>query len=483
MEEFIDSCRMCLESIGKFVSLDSELDSTTPTTSYLDAYNFCTNLDADLNDSFPNIICEMCAINLTFVFQVLQKAFESDQLLRDAIKNKKLVVIENYSDCEDDQEFIQKDYEEEEEPKHDLNLDLYEENDFVIEEEQNNEDEEEVHDFETEIEESDEKDSLKKELIVKSEDDESQETTTNIEFTCEMCEEGFSALEDLSQHYAMMHDENTECKESPTPPIKDDSEESSCLNTAPTQKPARDPPVKTWCCEICGKFFSTKQKLTYHNLVHTKEKNYACSLCPKRHSTIFRHRDHMKTHANIRNYECEYCKERFFSKSILVCHRRRHTGERPYKCDICGKAFTQASIMKTHAALHTGKTVACDLCPKKFTRPSHLILHQRSHTGERPYMCTMCPNRYSQKSHLDRHLDTHMGVKHTCEVCGKSYTKKSSLNKHKFVHDTNKSFKCDECQLEFATKDRYNRHMKNTHKNSKKEEIEPKDFDIKDKIL
>ncbi|XP_055909850.1 zinc finger and SCAN domain-containing protein 2-like [Eupeodes corollae] len=474
-------CRACLNEISRqYISLDTPLNDTT----VLEVFNYCTKLRANLNDDFPTNICIPCGRSLQAAYDFIKTAYETDQILRGCAghtteKEDLPPQQENISQNEEDDNIHQdlkeiqyesdRDYTEEyieeidniklenEEPqyvvlsaKEEVNVELIEEDGQQSY----------IESF-TEAEVPEESFDLQKDESTNEAND-SSSTNEKLYIHGEFVED----FEDV--HYEDENDErNLKLNE---PKEENSSQEIYDADESSNKKHAKQTPLKTWCCEVCGKFFSSKQKLAAHNLVHTKEKNFPCSLCPKRHATIFRHRDHMKTHENIRNHECEYCHERFFSKSTLICHLRRHTGERPYKCEICGKSFTQASIMKTHAALHTGKTVECNLCSKKFTRPSHLILHRRSHTGERPYLCTHCPNRYRQKSHLDRHLDTHMGVKHTCEICGKNYTKKSSLNTHRFVHMSTKQFKCGECGLEFSTKDRYNRHMKNMHKSTKMKE-------------
>lgn len=473
MVEIIDSCRMCLESKGDFINLECKLTSSSGTSStlnYLEAYNFCTNLNADLSDPLPNIICEECANNLKFVFEVLEKTIRSDKLLREIIKKHnenedqsvfqaevEEILIDNSSEYLDHHSFDDEEYE------------------LVTEDQINDNNDVDIEHEEHEFNGCNEKSPLETEEplpIVKSEDyKNSQEVNDTLELNCTICEEVFLNLDDLIQHYNV-HDNKTQTKNETSSSTfqQEDSEKSKQISKTSTKnnpKSPKEPCPRNFCCEICGKFFTTKQKLNTHHFVHTKEKNFECPLCPKRHSTIFRHRDHLKTHENIRDFECEYCLEKFFSKSTLVCHLRRHTGERPFKCEICEKTFTQASILKTHYLLHTGKPVECDLCPKKFARPSQLILHKRTHTGERPYVCPHCPNRYRQKSHLDRHLDTHYGVKHTCEICGKNYSKKSTLNSHMFVHLEEKAFKCKECSMEFLTRDRYKRHLKNNHKISK----------------
>uniref|UniRef100_H3CEG9 BCL11 transcription factor A a n=1 Tax=Tetraodon nigroviridis TaxID=99883 RepID=H3CEG9_TETNG len=53
---------------------------------------------------------------------------------------------------------------------------------------------------------------------------------------------------------------------------------------------------------------------------------------------------------------CEFCGKAFKFQSNLIVHRRSHTGEKPYKCHLCDHACTQASKLKRHMKTHMHKS-------------------------------------------------------------------------------------------------------------------------------
>ncbi|XP_062388882.1 zinc finger protein 235 [Sardina pilchardus] len=82
---------------------------------------------------------------------------------------------------------------------------------------------------------------------------------------------------------------------------------------------------------------------------------------------------------------CEYCGRAFTTSCNLRVHYAVHTGERPHKCDICGKSFTQKGNLNIHRRIHTGeKPFSCPMCPKTFSQKinlrHHLPLHGKDGT-------------------------------------------------------------------------------------------------------
>ncbi|XP_039441482.1 zinc finger protein 420-like [Culex pipiens pallens] len=73
-------------------------------------------------------------------------------------------------------------------------------------------------------------------------------------------------------------------------------------------------------CQVCGKVFKTKSRLTRHQTVHSEERNFPCSVCTKR----------------------------FKSSYAASVHMRIHTQEKPFCCPVCAQGFAYKCLVKPH---------------------------------------------------------------------------------------------------------------------------------------
>lgn len=53
-----------------------------------------------------------------------------------------------------------------------------------------------------------------------------------------------------------------------------------------------------------------------------------------------------------KSFKCQTCCKYFSSKHCLIEHRFIHTGERPYNCQVCQKNFKHASQLSVHKKTH-----------------------------------------------------------------------------------------------------------------------------------
>ncbi|XP_067940735.1 zinc finger protein OZF-like isoform X1 [Watersipora subatra] len=234
----------------------------------------------------------------------------------------------------------------------------------------------------------------------------------------------------------------------------------------------------TRLCKYCGKYFSSSDSLTKHELTHTGERPHPCTLCDKRFTQRAHLRTHLLTHTKEKPHICQYCNRGFALKATLISHELTHTGIKPHLCSVCGRAFTSKSEMKRHEALHyedglestkeirkkfMPKIHACTDCGKAFshkrTLANHMLTHtgvkahncsycgkafalkgskdthELIHTGEKPHQCPICDTRFTQISHLKAHVLTHTGARpHECSICGKAFALKGNLRAHELIH-------------------------------------------------
>uniref|UniRef100_A0A336KXZ9 CSON000366 protein n=1 Tax=Culicoides sonorensis TaxID=179676 RepID=A0A336KXZ9_CULSO len=170
---------------------------------------------------------------------------------------------------------------------------------------------------------------------------------------------------------------------------------------------------KSFCCDVCGKIYPTKSRLSYHLNIHYNRTPFACDFegCTRKFRNPTRLRNHKQEfHLQIIRMHCAVCGKGFRTKASHDLHILGH--EKPtIPCEVCGKLLTNRKTLATHLKIHTGeRRYQCSVpgCDKAFTKCSGLQVHMRSHTKEKPYKCPQCQVSFSYKVSLKKHmLKTH----------------------------------------------------------------------------
>ena len=167
----------------------------------------------------------------------------------------------------------------------------------------------------------------------------------------------------------------------------------------------------SFICEVCGKGFKLKASLKKHVLVHMNpedrpltrprfsQPSQRLQRCQPRQKRIVK---------GEKLHRCDTCLKYFSSRQSLQNHEVVHTKVKAFKCEICELSFTLPGNLKRHSNIHTGqKPFQCDFCGKGFVQKTSLDIHRRIHTGERPYQCNLCGKRFSDPSTLHKHRNKH----------------------------------------------------------------------------
>lgn len=102
---------------------------------------------------------------------------------------------------------------------------------------------------------------------------------------------------------------------------------------------------------------------------------------------------------------CHICGKKFVKKYVLEKHIFIHANLKPFICSFCNKAFRTENNLKSHIGIHTGEQpFKCGMCPRTFKFSSTAALHRRTHKVGEFYKCTICMADFTATRYLFYHL-------------------------------------------------------------------------------
>ena len=214
-------------------------------------------------------------------------------------------------------------------------------------------------------------------------------------------------------------------------------------------------------CEICGRFYSTYEGLTYHKNTTHQNGPFECQKCGKTFKTfgildMHIRKVHKKGEKNskLEQFQCENCQKVYKNKASLNFHNRKHH-KNSQTCFLCDKNFDSMVDLKLHlksvhidrnskvsekSNISASKVGSCSMCNLKFDNLTNTKIHEksfqncptcgkkfcgpklRSHRvicGEKPKLssCVNCSKTFNFESHMKIHQKSCEIRYQSCRFC------------------------------------------------------------------
>ena len=108
---------------------------------------------------------------------------------------------------------------------------------------------------------------------------------------------------------------------------------------------------KMYWCTQCGKKFTSWTGFNLHSQHHTGKYKHFGDICRKGFVHVNAYDQHMRVHMG-KDFACQYCEKRFISKQRLKYHQSIHTGVYRFKCDVCNKGYNDRKQFLGHKEIH-----------------------------------------------------------------------------------------------------------------------------------
>ncbi|CAG9860386.1 unnamed protein product [Phyllotreta striolata] len=218
---------------------------------------------------------------------------------------------------------------------------------------------------------------------------------------------------------------------------------------------------KLHCCHLCGKKFRTSSHVHRHiNVVHYGMKKFSCEFCHNTFSTNSAKNEHVNTHTNNRPYMCALCGKSFKQSSSLYVHKMFHDQIYRFSCTVCDKKFKRGGELKKHQVVHTcRRDYDCDVCQKSFRLIQDLKRHKKTHVS---YSDEKGGSKLEKSSHYEAVSPEGSSSSSDEEIQPASEFEKRNQEYLRAV-DLN-TISCIACDVSFKTKTKLKHHMESLHK-------------------
>lgn len=106
---------------------------------------------------------------------------------------------------------------------------------------------------------------------------------------------------------------------------------------------------------------------------------------------------------------CELTTDVIYDTKTIAIHLKTDHNEKIYVCDICGCDFRKRTLYNEHVNDHS-TLHECEVCKAVFTEIRDYRLHKKTHSSnEKVWACKECEKKYNSRKLLDEHMNMHTG--------------------------------------------------------------------------
>lgn len=132
-------------------------------------------------------------------------------------------------------------------------------------------------------------------------------------------------------------------------------------------------------------------------------------------------------------------------------------------CTMCAQHFKTSTQLRYHMnSVHNAEknNTICEVCSKSY---DNIEEHKKIHIKEgKLFVCTECNKNFTSQSKLNKHLSVHNTYLRPleCSVCDLRCANEWALKKHLITHTDIKPFSCNICKKHFFTQSDVNFHRR-----------------------
>lgn len=297
-------------------------------------------------------------------------------------------------------------------------------------------------------------------------------------------------------------------------------EDDSELNSSPTKRQRKQTfPKETYSYEPLINVKSDDQ-LINDNINNTNNNNrsftntsenfgnedlFECDFCDQTFGNKLKRYEHLRSsHKNERKapfpelvesksasegrFKCGKCNFKTDSEAEMLLHSLNHTVKQELESDSGEEYYCNQHEKEVEKILPNdsndffdemqtnskekrvkkrkdNKKYSCPCCERMFPK-YQLKKHIYIHTSEKPFRCDVCNKEFANVHYLKSHEKKHNELKEDfCEICNASFASKKSLSKHQIIHQTDrpKTHLCEICGIAFYDKESLKAHTFRMH--------------------